>query len=304
MSKIINPENHDHWLRLRSSDITSSEVAALFGLSPYITKFELWHRKKEQTIVTLDENFRMKWGNRLESSIAHGIAEDNSWDIVPMKYYMRNESIRMGSSFDFRITSPFIGLLEIKNVDSLQFKDKWFIDDNGIEAPPHIEVQVQHQLSVAEMDVAYIGALVGGNEVKLIKRIRSEKIINKIKSEIKRFWESIESNTPPEPDFKRDAEFIASVYNYAEVGNVYDAKGDAEMESLVSNYKLAADDEKSAKQRKDEAKARMLMIVKDAEKILGDGFTISAGLIGPTKVEYERSGYRNFRIFHKKNKGE
>lgn len=303
MSKIIHPKDHEEWLGLRTNDVTSSESAALFGLSPYITKFELWYRKKDKTIVSLDENDRMKWGNRLESSIAYGIAEDNLWEISPMKYYMRNEELKMGSSFDFRIRNPFIGLLEIKNVDSLQFKDKWFVDNDSLEAPPHIEVQVQHQLSVAEMDVAYIGALVGGNEVKLIRRVRSEKIINKIKSEIEKFWESVESNNPPEPDFKRDAEFIASVYNYAEVGNVFDAKGDMEIESLVEQYKIASDDEKSAKQRKDEAKARMLMIIKDSEKVLGDGFTISAGMVGPAKVEYERDGYRNFRIFHKKGKG-
>lgn len=317
--KAITPDNHEHWLKLRSEDVTSTECSSLFGLSPYMTEFELWHRKKNQEIVTLEETERMRWGNRLEAAIANGIAEDQSWTVKPFKDYARNEELRAGSSFDFIILSDEItskkdglthikdclpiGLLEIKNVDALQFKEKWVIEDGQVvEAPPHIEIQVQHQLMITGFQVAYIGALVGGNSVGLIRRTPQENIISQIKSKITKFWDSIENNQPPAPDFERDADFISSLYDNAEPGKTMDVCKDEEMMDLVAKYKDATAMEKAAATAKQAAKAQILTKIGDAEKIFGDSFTISAGVVGPAQVAYERKGYRNFRVHFKKNK--
>jgi hypothetical protein len=75
-----------------------------------------------------------------------------------------------------------------------------------------------------------------------------------------------------------------------------------EIITLAEKYRLASEDEKEAKERKDEAKAKILMQVSDAEKVISDMFTISAGMIGPAKVEYTRDGYRTFRIHWRKAK--
>ena len=120
--KSIETKDKDHWLDLKSKDISSTEVAALFGLSPYLTKFELWHRKKTGSILSIEENERMKWGSRLEPAIAEGIGIDNGWDVAPFKNYMTIPELRLGSSFDYVIGSNE-SLLEIKNVDNLIFKD-------------------------------------------------------------------------------------------------------------------------------------------------------------------------------------
>lgn len=300
MLEVIQPDNKEHWLSMRAQDITSTEISALFGLSPYSTHYELWYRKKENLVLQIEENERMKWGNRLEAAIAHGIAEDNGWKVEPLKCYMRDSSLRMGSSFDFAIEPD--GILEIKNVDSLAFKEGWITDDDCDEAPTHIELQVQHQLALSGRSFAYIGALVGGNRVKLIRREPNEKIISKIKRKIAEFWQSIDDNKPPSPDFKNDSQFISSLYNYADPGKVYDASADVEIITLAEKYRLAGEDEKEAKERKDEAKAKILMQVSDAEKVISDMFTISAGMIGPAKVEYTRDGYRTFRIHWRKAK--
>lgn len=288
------------WLEKRLNDVTSTEVSALFGLSPYATEFELWHRKKARTIVEIDENERMRWGSRLESAIASGIAADNGWNVEPFKEYLRIESLRMGSSFDFKILPS--GILEIKNVDSLAFAQSWTSDGDSLEAPPHIELQVQHQLAVAGLEYAYIGALVGGNTVHLIKRTPNEKVIGRIKSRVAQFWESIEANNPPSPDFKRDAAFVSSLYKHAEPGSIYDASSDAEIIALVDDYQRASEEEKLAKEKKETAKAQILMRVQDAEKVTGDTFTISLGVVGPARIEYDREAYRNFRVFNKKGK--
>ena len=102
---IITPDNHEHWLQMRQQDVTSTESACLFGESPYMTRFELWHAKRSGQARAFKQNERMLWGNRLEAAIAHGIADEQGWQISPLKEYMRDPDLRMGSSFDFVITN-------------------------------------------------------------------------------------------------------------------------------------------------------------------------------------------------------
>jgi putative phage-type endonuclease len=298
----ITPKDKADWLEMRTKDITSTEVSALFGLSPYATEFELWNRKKDGAVPEFTETDRMKWGSRLESAIAHGIAEDNGWQIAPFKDYVRLPELKMGSSFDFLI-SPKEALLEIKNVDALQFKEKWEIDDDNIEAPPHIEMQLQYQMLVSGVAEGYIAALIGGNQVKLIRREIDDDIAKAIQEKVFNFWESIRRGKAPDPDFKRDHEFITKLHRSSTAGKVLDADSDARILTIAQGYRYAAEQEAQAKEAKAACKAELLTIIGDAEKVLGDGFTISAGTVAPTRVEaYDRAGFRNFRVNFKKEK--
>ena len=307
---IFKIEDKEQWLKLRLQDITSTEVSALFGLNPYSTEFELWHRKKNQEVVAFEENERMRWGNRLEKAIAEGIADEHGWMVHPFKEYARRPDLRAGSSFDYMVAvpneagdAPIEGLLEIKNVDGLQFKNKWIVEDGKvIEAPPHIELQVQHQMMITGHPFAYIGALVGGNSLTLIKRTPDDTIIEAIKEKIAIFWDSIDKNIEPSPDFIRDAEFISKIYNYAEPGKTADST--PEIEDLVAKYKQASDIEKQATKEKKAAKAQILSIISDAEKVKGETFSISAGVVGPAEVSFTREAFRSFRVYFKKGKSD
>ena len=44
-TEVIAFRSEQEWLDLRKKDITSTDVAALFNLSPYKTEFELYHEK-------------------------------------------------------------------------------------------------------------------------------------------------------------------------------------------------------------------------------------------------------------------
>lgn len=312
MVEIIMPESQAHWLALRTMDVTSTEVAALFGLSPYITQFELWHRKKEGTVVKIEENERMKWGTRLQDSIANGIAQDQSWKVRRMDEYFRDSELRIGSSFDFEIMEfiPGVpagpderGLLEIKNVDALIFRDGWAFDEDGdLEAPPHIELQVQHQMLLTKRPVVYLGALVGGNKVQLIERRPDESVFKAITQKVTDFWESIDANRPPTPDFIRDAEYISQIYGFADPGKVFDAREDDEFGMWAHEHKRLGEEIKQMTEVRDGFKSRMLMRMQDAEKVIGNGFTISAGIIGEAEVSYIRKPYRMFKPTWKKVK--
>ena len=310
----IVPKDKKEWLAERAKDITSTEVSALFGIHGYgLTEFELWHRKKAGEIGEIEETKRMKWGNILQDSIAAGIAEDQGWKIRRMSEYRRMDGLRIGSSFDFGIKGnceevegidmmeEYFGLLEIKNVDSWIFKKEWLTEQDKVEAPPHIELQAQHQLLVSGRAYIFIGALIGGNDLVLIERHPSPKIHAAILEKCAAFWKSIDENKPPEPNFATDAKFIASLYNYAAPGSVVSVAGDEQIKEMVERYRENGELIKAAEARRDEIKAKLLTIIGEAEKAEGGLFTISAGMVGPQIIkEHTRKGFRMFKVTFKK----
>ena len=295
----IIPESENHWLELRKSDVTSTGISSLFGLNKYCTKFEYWHQKKGLTESSFTENERSKWGNILEESIAKGIAQENDWDIRAMKEYIRDESARMGTSFDFCILKDGKdwAILEIKNVDSLIYKNEWDEQDGVIEAPAHIELQVQYQLLLTGLEKAYIGALVGGNTLKLVEREVVPEIQEKIKQEVAQFWLSIDSNNPPKPNFVEDADFITSLYQYSQEEAVYDASGDAELFNLMTAYETYKQQASAAEKNKKAIKAEIFMRVGAAERIIHPDVKVSCKMGKPSVVpEHTRKASRGFRM--------
>lgn len=302
------PDTKEKWLEMRKSNLNSTDIAALFGLSPYKTVFELYHRHVNKDLV---EEFKgnefTKWGQRLESAIAHGIAKDEGYNITPMYEYISIPELRLGASFDFSIDSCpeslHRGILEVKNVFGLIFNEQWITEDGYIEAPPHIEIQCQTQMLVSERKFLKIGALVSGNKIELLHRKRDEEIIEAIKKKVVEFWHMVDNKIEPNIDFVKDAKFLAQIYGYAEPNKILDARGNEEIATLVQGYIAASKQEKTAQLNKKAFKSQLLVTIGEAEKCIGEKFSISAGMIAPSTVEsYERAGYRNFRVTPKKEK--
>lgn len=308
MRIILQPADEAEWLAMRRQDVTSTEAAALFGLSPYTTEFEVWHQKKSGEAVAFNDNERMAWGRRLEPTIAQGVAEDLGWTVEPFKTYIRDDEIRMGSSFDYRIIDPKQGdgILEIKNVDRSVFAKKWIENADGdIEAPEHIELQVQHQMEVADLNWCVIAALVGGNELKLAHRKRDRAVGKAIRNKVTEFWKSIDENRPPAPDYERDYQMILSA-NLGEVGDDV-IEADETLDELFGEYMEASAARKEAESAERIAKAKIMERVGTASKVRSVYGTLSCGASGATQGKLitadmvgtytgARKAFRNFRF--------
>jgi predicted phage-related endonuclease len=316
-AEIIPFTTEQAWLDERAKDVTSTESAALFGLSPYVTRFDLWHRKKSGIAPVFESNERMECGNFLESGIAALLARRNGWEIRPMKDYRRIPGERTGSSFDFEILNHPEGPahLEIKNVDFLAFRDGWIEHDDGeFEAPQHIELQVQHQMMVSGYPRAFIGALIGGNRPIVIERLRDDAVIAAIRHRIKQFWRDVDDGIEPPPLMPEDAEAVIRMNQFAEPGKILDASTDEKIASLVEKYKQLTATRDTADEDAKAIKAELLIAIGDAEKVLLPGWTISAGMVAdtpPTVITTDmvgqtyggRKGFRNMRINKRKEAG-
>jgi putative phage-type endonuclease len=309
----IEIESEKQWLAERAKDVTSTEVSALFGLSPYLTEFELFHQKRDGVTVKFEPNERMKWGNRLESAIAHGAAEDMGWNIAKFNVYMRDKAARIGSSFDFEIKSSANGpgILEVKNVDWVQYQKSWIDDGNGnIEAPEHIELQVQHQMEIADYDWCAIVALVGGNEQKIVLRNRDRDIGKSIRERTGEFWNRVQSNTAPSADYTRDAEFIIKQLHRNSIDGLV-AEANAELEDMIKQYEFVRKEASDLEKIKEQKRAEILDRIGLTSKVLTSFGSLSTGqvkgrsgtLITPEMVGTvigATEGYRSFRFYPKK----
>jgi putative phage-type endonuclease len=299
MIETLHPENEAAWLALRRPIITSTEVAALFNCSPWVTYYELWKRKHDNLEVEFESNERVAWGQRLEAAIAQGIAEDEGLAIRRMDEFIQDTELKLGASFDYAIDPD--GILEIKNVDGLVFKDKWGVDGENIEEPIHIAFQVQTQLMLSGRKYALLRPLVGGNRIMKVRREPDVKVHKAIQAKVKEFWDSVRDHKEPKPDFAQDADFISKIYSFAEPGRVLNA--DDRISKLAETYRTYSIAAKAAEDKKDAARAEILTLIGDAERVVGETFSISAGLIGPKWIErYERKGYRSFKVNWKKEK--
>ena len=216
---IIPIESEAQWLQERAKDVTSTQVSALFDCCPYLTHFELWHQKRSGIVEEFVADNRTTWGNRLEQVIAEGFAAEHGME-KPKRWnvYARREGMRLGASFDYIADSgsriPEGGdvwewrkvLLECKNVDYLEWREKW----TETEAPPHIELQVQTQLMLSGIGRAFIVALVGGNTLVAHERTPEPEVQAKIIEKVSAFWSSVEAGIAPQPDYVRDADLLLS----------------------------------------------------------------------------------------------
>ena len=286
---------------VRARHVGASEVAALFGASPYMTAFELWHIKRGSLPAPdISEGDRIFWGTILEPAVAAGVAKLRGWQIRNVLRYTAHRTVAgMGASLDYEIVAHERGpgCLEIKNVDRLVYRDAW---EDG-EPPLHIELQLQHQLACTGRAWGAIAALVGGNDLKVFERERRPKTIERIEVAVAAFWASIEAGREPKPDFAADAAAIAALYRDATAGSVEDMTGDNRLADLCATYREAAAAEKAADEAKAAARAEILTKIGGAEKVICGRFTISAKTVAGGPVAYEREPYRNFRLTQKKD---
>ena len=305
--KEIPITNKQDWLENRLLDVTSTEVSALFNVNPYQTEFELYNQKKDKVVINLEDNERMAWGRRLEDSIAQGCAASQGWDVEPFDVYMSDPHNRMGSSFDYRITSEReTGIMEVKNVSEYIYKSKWIEENDNLEAPPHIEMQLQYQLHIANIEWGCIVALVGGNTQKLIIRRRDREMGKIFETKVKEFWDRVKSGTPPDVNYDRDSNYmIKNLFNHADPSLIMNA--DEDMDQLIDDYNSINREYVSLGKTKDSIKAQILEKSLGSSKILSKYGTINCGMTKGSQGKFitpdmvgtyinPRKGFRQFKF--------
>src|SRR5262252_2968053 len=187
--RALNIRNAGHWHDLRAGHVGGSEVPALFGEHPQLTRYEL-HLIKSGLIPApeLEDVERIWWGKRLEPVIADGVAHQTGWHIRKIhRYWTARPGLALGGTPDYEIMGKVVpagfsgpGILELKAVDRLIVSRRW---DDGTPPLGHL-LQLQTYLGLTGRSWGAIGALVGGNELRVSVYARMPAVVGIIEREV------------------------------------------------------------------------------------------------------------------------
>lgn len=181
------------WLNTRIRGIGASEIAAVAGISPYKSAYEVYLDKIGELPPFDGDDEKMQWGLELEAVIAGRFAKIMSkktdFRIYPVKYVLQHAAEDwMLCNLDFGcIENGEEGVLEIKTSGEMAGQ-AWFDMLGDVTVPDHYLLQVQHQLAVTGFKWAYIACLIGGQRLIYKKIERDDEAIQYLLNIGKRFW--------------------------------------------------------------------------------------------------------------------
>jgi predicted phage-related endonuclease len=176
----------------------------------------------------------------------------------------------MGCTPDFFILDPErgLGVMEVKNVDYLQFRRFW----TGNEPSLAYILQLQDQLARTALQWGCIGALVAGNDPEVFVYDRHEQAISRIEQAVTDFWKSIADGIEP-PVVSKDYEIMREPYPQACRPEI-DLTADNQLPALCADALLAQEQRIAAEKREKQLKAEVINRLKDAEAARCSGFFI------------------------------
>ena len=300
------------WLAARKPDVTSVDVAAIFGLHPYKSRYQLWAEKSGLSEVEFEENTFTRWGRRLQIPVGQGICEDEGWMGYDLSgVYMRHPALALGCSYDLEAHCRDRGKidLEIKIAESFSEELGW----TKKTVPMMYEFQIQLQLHMAAVnaepfDLGCIGTLGRRQATRLYFREYDAGLGAMIDEEVHAFWQSVKDGTPPPPDFSLDGALLEKLAKPVRMGEACNLSLNNRAVDLVCSWKALDDEAKPMRDKMAEIDAQKKSIKAEVHAMMGDAETAIIGdFIVSAKTQTSEEKFINefsFRRFDiKKRKG-
>lgn len=176
------------WFEFRKKHVTATDASVIMRASHWKTPLQLYHEKLSDD-PPMTPNERMQRGIDLEP-IARELFNIQTGLMMQPKVLVRDWQMASLDGID-----PFgQKILEIKCPGD---KDHAIAVSGKI--PDHYYPQIQHQMYVSDVSVAYYFSFDGLDGV-IIDVKRDDKYIEKMIEEERKFYECLINKTPPEPD--------------------------------------------------------------------------------------------------------
>lgn len=184
------------WHAARAHGIGGSEVAPVLGLSPWESRFSLWHRKRGLAAPVAESDI-MYWGKLLEHVIRQEFNRRRTEAGLPVAV---NAGTWRHSDRPWQIANPD-GLLP----DAL-FEAKTARTDDGWgepgtdQIPVYYRTQVLWYLDVFGFDLAHVAVLIGGSEYREYQMTASPDEAEFMRREVRAFLDTVEQEQRPSID--------------------------------------------------------------------------------------------------------
>lgn len=191
--------DHAQWLELRRKGIGGSDIAAILGLSPFKTAYQVY-REKRKEVEDWQGNESTDWGKRMEPAIRQWYSDTTGRDVrLPDKIMYHEKYPFMLASLDGFTDDRRI--VEIKTARS----GKLWGEPGTNEIPDYYAVQCHHYMIVTGYEVTDIPVSIGGGSPELYEVPADIEIAEMIIEAAAKFWERVVSGNPPDPVTYADA---------------------------------------------------------------------------------------------------
>lgn len=208
------------WLKGRRKGIGGSDVAAIFGLSPWRTQLDVFNDKTDTSEPVIEgASIPLRIGMELEDLVARMYAEQTGYRVQRYAHTLSDETNHLIGDVDRVIIrdaehdQSLVFKLGDSNVGySRVLECKTASVDWGDDVPLYYQLQVQTYMHLTGAKVADIAVLnVVSKDFKIYEIKRDDEVIKSICDKAKDWWEShVIALIPPSPSTPAEA---ASVFN-------------------------------------------------------------------------------------------
>ncbi|AJP04749.1 hypothetical protein TU94_28180 [Streptomyces cyaneogriseus subsp. noncyanogenus] len=154
--------------------ITATEIAAVVGLSPWQSRFSLWHKKAGLPTPPFEMTPAVEWGNRLEDAVAQKWEDEHPGLLAAPAGTWRHRSrdwqratpdrlIYPQPVSEFEIPARAEALLEVK---TSPLGDEWGPSGAGDGVPIHYRCQVMWQMDTLGLHRTHFAVLISGHDYR------------------------------------------------------------------------------------------------------------------------------------------
>lgn len=198
-------------LEARRKGIGGSDVAAILGISPWKTAFQVYQDKIGES-AQAEQTPAMSYGLLVEPAIRQWYSNETGREVLmPENLLVHPKYPWMIASVDGLTKEPRV--IEIKTAKSSQ---DWG-EPGSDEIPPYYAAQVHHYMTVTAIDISDVIVSFAGS-MPVVYTVEADKEIQEMLIEREHdFWQMVERHEPPEP------------VTYADVVQRFKASTDAEV---------------------------------------------------------------------------
>jgi putative phage-type endonuclease len=271
----VYKQNTPEWLEMRKNKIGASDAPIIMNQSPYKTPHQLWQEKLD-LVSTPKSTVAMDRGVSLEESARHEFEKMTGLKTQPKVVFHPHINYMMAS---LDAVDP-----QGKNIAEIKCPGK---EDHALaqagKIPGKYYPQLQHQLEVSELEMAYYFSFDGSQGV-IVKVFRNDKYIDTLLKKEKEFWEKLQTFEAPELT-ERD----------------YELKEDLSWTRAACLLRHARSELVAAQEKEMEARARLIELSND-RNCMGDGVKLTK-VITQGRIDYKAINELkdlNLEIYRKK----
>lgn len=245
----------------RKHGLGATDCAAVMGLSPYRTPYELWMIKTgraEEDAILGEDRLRLRHAH--EQTIADEYETQKSVKLRRVNQTVFHKRLPFMLCNLDRVITGQRKIVECKT-STAWLRQNWGLSGSD-EAPIQYILQVQHQLACSEYEDADLAALIDIDDYRIYPMPRNEKVIGKIEAACINFWENhVLKDIPPAPTTRGDLKLMYPINN----GNFIDLNGNIGL--LLDDLEAIKQTIKSSTEDKEGIEKQIIEIIADNDGI-------------------------------------